>query len=106
MPSANQSYDQTALIAALLQPKRYPHPVKTVEHLQTHISHVLLAGDYAYKIKKSVDLGFLDFSTLENSPITCRGSRLCSSATMHKTQSTDESPKGRFSMLPRISSRE
>jgi aminoglycoside phosphotransferase family enzyme len=46
------------LIAALLQPGRYPHPVATVEHLQTHISHVLLAGDYAYKIKKPLNLGF------------------------------------------------
>ncbi|MFP4295405.1 MAG: AAA family ATPase [Halothiobacillaceae bacterium] len=36
----------------------------TVEHLQTHISHVLLVGDRAYKIKKPVNFGFLDFSTL------------------------------------------
>ncbi|MBS1222972.1 MAG: aminoglycoside phosphotransferase [Proteobacteria bacterium] len=71
MPSANQSYDQTALIAALLQPKRYPHPVKTVEHLQTHISHVLLAGDYAYKIKKPLNLGFLDFTSLERRKYYC-----------------------------------
>ncbi len=33
-----------------------------VQHLQTHISHVLLAGDYAYKIKKPVNFGFLDFT--------------------------------------------
>jgi aminoglycoside phosphotransferase family enzyme/predicted kinase len=71
VPSANQSYDQTALIAALLQPKRYPHPVKTVEHLQTHISHVLLAGDYAYKIKKPLNLGFLDFTSLERRKYYC-----------------------------------
>ena len=50
MQPANETLDQAALIAALLQPDRY-HPVTTVEHLQTHISHVLLAGDYAYKIK-------------------------------------------------------
>jgi aminoglycoside phosphotransferase family enzyme/predicted kinase len=35
-----------------------------VRHLETHISHVLLTGQFAYKIKKAVDLGFLDFSTL------------------------------------------
>lgn len=52
------------LIAALRAPARYPHPVERVELLQTHISCVLLAGDYAYKIKKPVNLGFLDFSTL------------------------------------------
>jgi aminoglycoside phosphotransferase family enzyme/predicted kinase len=52
------------LIAALCAPERYGHPVQEVEVLQTHISCVLLAGDYAYKIKKPVNLGFLDFSTL------------------------------------------
>ena len=71
MPSAHKPYDQTALIAALLQPKRYPHPVTTVEHLQTHISHVLLAGDYAYKIKKPLNLGFLDFTSLERRKYYC-----------------------------------
>lgn len=50
------------LIDALLDPARYPHPAKTVRLLETHISWVLLAGRYAYKIKKPVDLGFLDFS--------------------------------------------
>jgi aminoglycoside phosphotransferase family enzyme/predicted kinase len=39
--------------------------VREIEVLQTHISCILLAGDYAYKIKKPVNLGFLDFSTLE-----------------------------------------
>ena len=53
------------LIAALRDPARYPHAVGRVELLQTHISCVLLAGDYAYKIKKPLDLGFLDFSALE-----------------------------------------
>jgi aminoglycoside phosphotransferase family enzyme/gluconate kinase len=52
------------LIRALLEPERYDHPVERVELVETHISWVLLAGDYAYKIKKPVDLGFLDFSTL------------------------------------------
>ncbi|MFP4335952.1 MAG: hypothetical protein ACLFQC_10830, partial [Wenzhouxiangella sp.] len=52
------------LIDALRNPACYPHPVETVELLQTHISWVLLAGDYAYKIKKPVDFGFLDFSDL------------------------------------------
>ena len=53
-----------ALIAALREPARYPHPVDRVELVETHISWVLLAGDYAYKLKKPLDLGFLDFSTL------------------------------------------
>ena len=52
------------LIAALRAPACYPHAVEQVELLQTHISCILLAGDHAYKIKKPVNLGFLDFSTL------------------------------------------
>ena len=52
------------LIAALLEPQRYPGDVQRVELVQTHISWVLLAGDFAYKIKKPVKLSFLDFSTL------------------------------------------
>lgn len=52
------------LIQALLQAERYPGQVHEVELVQTHISWVLLAGDFAYKIRKPVKLGFLDFSTL------------------------------------------
>src|SRR4029079_12501791 len=52
------------LIAALSNGEVYPHPAGSVATLETHISWVLLAGDFAYKIKKPVELGFLDFSTL------------------------------------------
>ena len=52
------------MIEALLSAAAYPHPVGQIELLETHISWVILTGDYAYKIKKPVDLGFLDFSTL------------------------------------------
>lgn len=55
----------TKLINALLKPEAYSHPVDRVELLQTHISWIILTGDYAYKIKKPVDFGFLDFSSLE-----------------------------------------
>jgi len=48
----------------LLEPKRYPGEVVRVELVETHISWVLLAGDFAYKLKKPVKLPFLDFSTL------------------------------------------
>lgn len=53
-----------SLIAALRDPSCYPHAVDRVELEETHISWVLLAGDYAYKVKKPVRLPFLDFSTL------------------------------------------
>lgn len=52
------------LIQALCEPRRYPGAVARVELVQTHISWVLLAGDFAYKIKKPLKLPFLDFSTL------------------------------------------
>jgi aminoglycoside phosphotransferase family enzyme/predicted kinase len=57
--------DLSRLIEALSRPAAYPHPVAGVEVRQTHISVVFLAGPHVYKIKKPVDLGFLDFSTLE-----------------------------------------
>lgn len=56
--------DLPPLIQALRDPARYPGAVTRVELVQTHISWVLLAGDFAYKIKKPVKLSFLDFSTL------------------------------------------
>ncbi|MFI9654875.1 AAA family ATPase [Guyparkeria sp. GHLCS8-2] len=37
----------------------------SLEHLQTHISHVFLTGPWAYKIKKPMNFGFLDFSSLD-----------------------------------------
>ena len=59
------------LIQALLEPRRYPHPVQAVELVETHISWVLLAGDFAYKIKKPLKLPFLDFSTLAQRKTSC-----------------------------------
>ncbi|MGI2903642.1 AAA family ATPase [Tolypothrix sp. VBCCA 56010] len=55
-----------ALIEQMLQPGFYPHAVtEPIQLIQTHISYVLLTGDYAYKVKKPMNFGFLDFSTLE-----------------------------------------
>ena len=54
-----------SLVAALLEPGAYDHPVAAVQLLETHISWIFLTGTYAYKVKKPVDLGFLNFSTLE-----------------------------------------
>ena len=59
------------LIRALTQPACYPHPVAVVEVIETHISWVLLTGAFAYKIKKPVNLGFLDFSSLEQRRFDC-----------------------------------
>lgn len=60
------------IIQQMLQPEFYPHPVELpIELLQTHISYILLAGDYAYKVKKSLDFGFLNYSTLEKRKHFC-----------------------------------
>lgn len=53
------------LIEALRDPARYPHPADRIELIETHISWLLLAGEFVYKIKKPVDFGFVDFSSLE-----------------------------------------
>ena len=51
------------VIRALLKPGAYPHPVADLQLLETHLSWVILTGPYAYKIKKPVAFGFVDFST-------------------------------------------
>ncbi len=60
------------MIAALLDPAAYDHPVERVDCLETHISWILLTGTLAYKIKKPVNLGFVDFSTPERRRWFCQ----------------------------------
>ena len=55
----------SGFIKKLHHPSCYPHPVQSVRVVETHISWILLTGDFAYKIKKPVCFSFLDFSTLE-----------------------------------------
>ena len=62
---------KTPLLEALLRADNYPHPADNITLLETHISWVFLSGDYAYKIKKPLDLGFLDFSTLDKRRHCC-----------------------------------
>ena len=59
------------LIRALHDAARYPHSCEPIRLIETHISWVLLTGAYAYKVKKPLDLGFLDFSTLERRHVCC-----------------------------------
>ena len=55
---------QEILLQNLQQPSLYTHAIDHFTVLQTHISWILLTGQYAYKFKKPVNMGFLDFSTL------------------------------------------
>lgn len=60
------------LIQAMMRPGFFPHPARPVELRQTHISYVILAGDFVYKLKKPVRFSFLDYSTLERREHFCR----------------------------------
>lgn len=59
------------LITFLRDKASYPHQPDSVEHIQTHISHVFIAPPYVYKFKKAVDFGFLDYSTLDKRHRLC-----------------------------------
>ena len=60
------------LIAALQNPALYPHPVDAFQVIETHISWVILTGPYAYKLKKPMNFGFLDFTNLDDRGHFCR----------------------------------
>lgn len=66
------AHHQTAILEAMMQSGFYPHPAPSIQRQETHISTVFLTGRWVYKIKKPVDLGFLDFSTLEKRRQYCR----------------------------------
>jgi aminoglycoside phosphotransferase family enzyme/predicted kinase len=63
--SSQPEHVDASLVRALLREDAFPHPAGDIELLETHISWVILAGAYAYKIKKPVVLDFLDFGTLQ-----------------------------------------
>ena len=59
------------LLNALQDATLYDHPVTGFTVMETHISWVLLTGEFVYKIKKPVDFGFIDYSTLERRAHFC-----------------------------------
>lgn len=63
--------DQATLARGLLSPSVYGGDIDRVDKLETHISYIFLAGPYAYKVKKRVNLGFLDFRTLRARRFYC-----------------------------------
>lgn len=95
------------MIQALLKPKAYPETPQQVEMVQTQMSFVFLTGDYAYKVKKPVNLGYLDYTTLEKRHFYCQrevelNRRLCPDVylgvvpiTRNIRLSKKGSPKGR-----------
>ncbi len=59
------------IVQALLNPETYPEESGEIQLIQTHISFVFVTKNYVYKVKKSVNFGFLDFSTLEKRHVFC-----------------------------------
>lgn len=89
-------------LQALFKPEVYPHPVSDLQLIQTHISYVILAGDFVYKFKKPVDFGFLDFSDLDKRLFCCEqelllNRRLCPEIYLGLVRVTDEG-KGRWAL--------
>ena len=74
------------LVQALLNPEAYPEtPPQGIELVQTQMSFVFLTDDYVYKVKKSVNLGYLDYTTLDRRHFYCQrevelNRRLCPDA--------------------------
>lgn len=58
-------------LKALLDPRAYPHPVQNVEVIETHISWVLLTGEFAYKIKRPVHYPFIDLRSAQHRAFLC-----------------------------------
>jgi aminoglycoside phosphotransferase family enzyme len=63
--------DIPTLQKALLNPAVYPDKPEEVKFIETHISLLFLTGNYVYKVKKPVDFGFLDFTSLEKRKYFC-----------------------------------
>lgn len=64
--------EQEALVHWLASPDAYSSHPDSVEHIETHISHVFLAGEYVYKLKKPVQYDFLDFTSIATREHACR----------------------------------
>ena len=70
------AFDSPALtcslqIEDLSHARAFAHPIRNLRIIETHISWVVLTGDYAYKIKKPVEFDFVDYSSLERREYFC-----------------------------------
>jgi aminoglycoside phosphotransferase family enzyme len=63
--------DVSSLQQALLNPEIYPDRPPLIKFMETHISLLFLTGNHVYKLKKPVDFGFLDFTSLEKRKFFC-----------------------------------
>ena len=68
----DSSKQQERLVRFLQSPSSYRHHPIEVRVIQTHISWVFVASPFVFKVKKPVNLGFLDISTLEKRRYFCQ----------------------------------
>ena len=59
------------LLKSLLKAAAYPEPTASVRLIETHVSYIFITDDFVYKVKKPVDFGFLDFTTLDRRRFYC-----------------------------------
>ncbi len=59
-------------IQQLLRPSAYPHTVGEIRLRETHVSWVILTGDFSYKLKKPIKLEFLDMTSLSHRHLLCQ----------------------------------
>ena len=64
--------EQPPLVQALLTPAAYPHHPEKIELVQTQMSFVFLTDNYVYKVKKPVNMGYLDYTTMDKRQIYCQ----------------------------------
>jgi uncharacterized protein len=69
--NAHRKRELPDYVAGLLRPEAYDHPADDLAMQDTHISWIILAGQHAYKLKKPVDLGFVDFSSRQRREQDC-----------------------------------
>ena len=83
---------------AMADPAFYPHPVSNLQRRDTHISTVFLAGEWVYKLKRPLDVGFLDYRNLEDRRFYCERevelNRRLSRGVYESVVTIYESPKG------------
>ena len=63
---------QKQVVESLMNPRSYDEDAGSIEMMQTHISYIFLIKNFVYKVKKQIDLGFLDFTTLEKRRFFCQ----------------------------------
>ncbi len=87
---------------AMADPDFYPHPVSNIQRLDTHISTVFLTGEWVYKLKRPVDVGFLDYRKPEDRRFYCQRevelNRRLSQGVYESVVTIYENPKG-FTLL-------